>query len=87
MTKGEDIRTAIDDSGVSASGLAARTTSLLRTSAHTSPYVVSWYLLPGSIKSQPALASEYLITPTDPAPQELYCIRQEGRGKVSCRLH
>ncbi len=62
MTKGEDIRTAIDDSGVSASGLAARTTSLLRTSAHTSPYVVSWYLLPGSIKSQPALASEYLIT-------------------------
>ena len=60
-TSGEDIRTVINASPVSASGLAARTSALLRTSAQTDPYVVSWYELPGSIKSQPALLSEYLL--------------------------
>lgn len=57
----EDIRTAIGASRVSASGIEARTESLLKTSSRTDPYVVSWYILPGSIKSQPALASEYIL--------------------------
>jgi len=60
-TFGEDIRTVINASPVSASDLAARTSALLKTSAKTDPYVVSWYVLPGSIKSQPALLSEYLL--------------------------
>ena len=58
---GEEIRTVMDASRVSASDLAARTSTLLKTTARTDPYVVSWYMLPGSIKSQPALSSEYLL--------------------------
>jgi len=60
----DDFRSVIESSSVTASGLAAKTSALLKTSPRTDPYVVSWYVLPGSIKNQPALASEY-VTASD----------------------
>ena len=42
--------------------MLSHTLSLLSKQMNTSPYVVSWYALPGSISSVTSLASEYIAS-------------------------
>lgn len=59
---GEEIAALDADTKIVPSDMLSRTVSLLSDKAGTSPYVLSWYALPGSISSTTALASEYLVT-------------------------
>lgn len=59
---GQEIAVLAADTKVVPSDMLPRTVSLLSGKTGTSPYVVSWYALPGNISSVTALASEYLVT-------------------------
>lgn len=59
---GEKIAVLAADAKIVPADMMSRTVSLLSDQAGTSPYVLSWYALPGSISSVTALASEYLVT-------------------------
>jgi hypothetical protein len=55
-----EIKDISSASSIAPANMLSRTVSLLAKNTKTSPYVVSWYALPGSIDSIPALQSAYL---------------------------
>ena len=59
-TAGAEIAALSKDTKIVKSDMLSRTLSLLRDQTKTSPFVVSWYVLPGSISSVTSLESEYI---------------------------
>jgi hypothetical protein len=61
-TSKQEIAALAQASKIVPSDMLSKTLSLLSKQTQTSPYVVSWYALPGSISSVTALSSEYIVT-------------------------
>ena len=61
-TSKQEIAALAEKSKIIPSDMLSRTLLLLNSQTKTSPYVVSWYALPGSISSVTALSSEYIVT-------------------------
>jgi len=59
-TAGAEIAALSKDTKIVKSDMLSRTLSLLRDQTKTSPFVVSWYVLPGSISTVTSLESEYI---------------------------
>ena len=59
---GEAIASQYGNSKIVPADMLSHTLSLLSKQMNTSPYVVSWYALPGSISSITSLASEYIAS-------------------------
>jgi len=59
---GEAIASQYESSKIVPADMLSHTLSLLSKQMNTSPYVVSWYALPGSISSVTSLASEYIAS-------------------------
>lgn len=59
---GTDITLLSGNAKIVPSDMLSRTLSLLSKPMNTSPYVISWYALPGDISSITSLASEYITS-------------------------
>ena len=59
-TAGAEITALSKSTKIVPSDMLSRTLSLLRDQTKTSPFIVSWYVLPGSISSITSLESEYI---------------------------
>jgi len=57
----EEMQAAAAETKIVPADMLSRTLSLLRDKTNTSPYVVSWCVLPGSVSSETGMQSEYLV--------------------------
>ena len=57
----EDMSEALTDTAIDNDALLSRTITLLQDKTGVAPYIVDWYMIPGSISSETALASTNLV--------------------------
>lgn len=58
----EDTKSALSEAPFQAEAILKRTEELLSESQKTEPFIVSWYMLPGSVLTMKPAASDYIIT-------------------------
>ena len=57
----EDMSEALTDTAIDKDALLSRTVTLLQGKTGVAPYIVDWYMIPGSLSSETALASTNLV--------------------------